>query len=288
MRMKRESPENFITGATDVAVEPVKGGPDLPAGTRHIQSVVRALDILEVLASERDGLVLSELSSRVGLNSSTCHHLISTLVARGYVVHLGRSRGYALGVRVHELVDLAAGESDPAELLKDDLRLLGSQLGHGVQLAVLAETSLLTKLRIPSPDQESATVEPDELVKMRALHATATGKAILAWLPEIELVRVISANGMTQYTGKTLTTLSGLIEDLRLVRRRGYSIDDEELKEGVVCIGAALRDSGGAIVGSISMTAQSKKMTGEYRVEIAKKMVSAALEFSKRLRNAKR
>jgi IclR family acetate operon transcriptional repressor len=286
--MKQESPEKFITSASDAAVEAMRSGSVVPAGSRQIQSVVRALDILEVLAKESDGLALSELSGRVGLNSSTCHHLISTLVARGYVLHLGRSRGYALGSKVHEMVDLALGESDPSELLKDDLRLLGSQIGHGVQLAVLAETSLLTKLRFPAPDRDAEALEPDELIKLRALHATATGKAIMAWLPEIELVRVISVNGLTRYTGKTLTTLSGLIENLRLVRRYGYSIDDEELKDGVVCIGAALRDSGGAIVGSISMTATSDKMTKEYRVEIAKKMVFAALEFSKRLRGARR
>jgi|TARA_B110000914_G_C15449746_1_gene440325 IclR family acetate operon transcriptional repressor len=284
MSMKQDSPERFIPSAADA----VRKGSVLPASNRQIQSVVRALDILEVIAKESDGLALSELSSRVGLNTSTCHHLISTLVARGYVLHLGRSRGYALGSKVHELVDLALGESDPSELLKDDLRLLGSQIGHGVQLAVLAETSLLTKLRFPAPDSDAAALEPDELLKLRALHATATGKAIMAWLPEIELVRVISANGLTRYTGKTLTTLSGLIENLRLIRRYGYSIDDEELKDGVVCIGAALRDSGGAIVGSISMTAASDKMTNEYRDEIAKKMVSAAVEFSKRLRGAKR
>jgi IclR family acetate operon transcriptional repressor len=288
MSMKQESPEKFITSASDAAVEAMRSGSVVPAGSRQIQSVVRALDILEVIAKESDGLALSELSSRVGLNTSTCHHLISTLVARGYVLHLGRSRGYALGSKVHEMVDLALGESDPSELLKDDLRLLGSQIGHGVQLAVLAETSLLTKLRFPAPDRDAEALEPDELIKLRALHATATGKAIMAWLPEIELVRVISVNGLTRYTGKTLTTLSGLIENLRLVRRYGYSIDDEELKDGVVCIGAALRDSGGAIVGSISMTATSDKMTKEYRVEIAKKMVFAALEFSKRLRGARR
>jgi IclR family acetate operon transcriptional repressor len=288
MSMKQESPEKFITSASEAAVEAMRSGSVVPAGSRQIQSVVRALDILEVIAKESDGLALSELSGRVGLNSSTCHHLISTLVARGYVLHLGRSRGYALGSKVHEMVDLALGESDPSELLKDDLRLLGSQIGHGVQLAVLAETSLLTKLRFPAPDRDAEALEPDELIKLRALHATATGKAIMAWLPEIELVRVISVNGLTRYTGKTLTTLSGLIENLRLVRRYGYSIDDEELKDGVVCIGAALRDSGGAIVGSISMTATSDKMTKEYRVEIAKKMVFAALEFSKRLRGARR
>ena len=198
MSMKQDSPERFIPSAADA----VRKGSVLPASNRQIQSVVRALDILEVIAKESDGLALSELSSRVGLNTSTCHHLISTLVARGYVLHLGRSRGYALGSKVHELVDLALGESDPSELLKDDLRLLGSQIGHGVQLAVLAETSLLTKLRFPAPDSDAAALEPDELLKLRALHATATGKAIMAWLPEIELVRVISANGLTRYTGR--------------------------------------------------------------------------------------
>lgn len=288
MSLKHESPKKFEAKAADSIVAKAKVSTDLAEGPRHIQSVTRALDIIEVIAGERDGLALSELSDRVGLNSSTCHHLISTLVSRGYILHLGRSRGYALGPKIRELVDLADSEFDAGELLRDDLRDLGEQIGHGVQLAVLAETSLLTKLRFLGPNEDDGLDEPDELIKMTALHATATGKSILAWLPEIELVRVISANGLSKYTGKTMTTLSGLIEELRLVRRRGYSIDDEELKEGVVCIGAALRDPGGAIVGSISATAPADKMTAAYRAEIAKKMVAAALDFSKRLRSAKR
>ncbi|MDG1429962.1 MAG: IclR family transcriptional regulator, partial [Paracoccaceae bacterium] len=265
-----------------------KGESPLTGGVRYIQSVIRALDIIEAITAEREGLVLSELADRVGLNSSTCHHLISTLVSRGYLLNLGRSRGYVLGPKIHELVNLADREFDPSELLRDDLRTFGEQIGQGVQLAVLAETSLLTKLRFPAPDRESAALEPDELIKMHALHATATGKAILAWLPEIELVRIISANGLTRYTAKTITTLSGLVDDLRLVRRRGFSVDDEELKDGVVCIGAVLRDPGGAIVGSISTTAPADNMTASYRADMAKTMVAAALEFSKRLRNAKR
>ena len=288
MTMKRESPENFITRAADVAVEPVKGGSDLPAGTRHIQSVTRALDIIEVLAGERDGMALSELAERIELNSSTCHHLVSTLVARGYVEHLGRSRGYALGRKIYELVDIADSEFDPDLILRNDLRDLGLSLGHGVQLAVLAETSLLTKLRFAAPNPDEALDEPDEITKMTALHATATGKAILAWLPEIELVSVISANGLTRYTDKTITTLSALVAELRLVRRRGYSIDNEELQDGVICIGAALRDAGGAIVGSISTTASVDAMTSSYRAEVAKTMTAAAVEFSKRLRAAKK
>jgi IclR family acetate operon transcriptional repressor len=288
MTVKQEKTGTFGSGVTKGGVEIDVTALEPASGTRLIQSVARALDIIEVLAGERDGMALSELSERIELNSSTCHHLISTLVARGYVEHLGRSRGYALGRKVHDLVDLAEGGFDPDLILRNELRDLGLSLGQGVQLAMLAETSLLTKLRFDSPNLEEVLVEPDEITKMTALHATATGKAILAWLPEIELVRVISANGLTKYTDKTITKLSELVAELRLVRRRGYSIDDEELQDGVICIGAALRDAGGAIVGAISTTVAVDKMTSSYRAEVAKTMAVAAVEFSKRLRAAKK
>jgi IclR family acetate operon transcriptional repressor len=288
MTVKHEKTGTFGLDVTEsgfeidvTALEPV-------SGTRQIQSVSRALDIIEVLATERNGISLSEISKRIELNSSTCHHLIATLVARGYVEHLGRRRGYALGSKVHDLVDLADGLLDPDLLLNNEMRDLGLSLGHSVQLAVLAKTSLLTKLRFDSPNMEEVLVEPDEIIKMTALHATATGKAILAWLPEIELVNVISANGLTKYTDKTITTLSELVAELRLVRRRGYSIDDEELQDGIICIGAALRDVGGAVVGAISTTVAIDEMTSFYRSEVAKTITIAAVEFSKRLRAAKK
>ena len=284
MSLKHETSKKFVS---DKMIEGVSLQTPQIEGPRMIQSVVRALDILEVIASQRSGVTLSQLSSKITLNSSTCHHLVSTLVARGYVEHLGRNRGYALGQKLHELVELADSEFDPELLLRDDLKDLGERLGHSVQLAILAETSLLTKLQFPAPSADDQLQEPDELLKMTALHATATGKAILAWLPEIELVRVISANGLRRYTENTITTLSGLIEELRLVRRRGYSVDDEELQSGVVCIGSALRDAGGAIVGSISTTGQAAKMTPKYRLHLSKAMNAAAVDFSKRLRAAK-
>ncbi len=267
--------------ASDVEIE------SPASGARQIQSVARALDIVEVLVSEHEGLALSDLADRLGLNASTCHHLISTLVARGYVERLGRSRGYVIGRKMRELVELEDSLFGPEVLLKKDLRDLGEKLGLTVQLAIMAETSLLTKLRFASADVMDSLLEPDEVTKMTALHATATGKAILAWLPEVELVQVISANGLTRYTDKTITTLSGLIEELRLVRRRGFSIDDEELKSGVVCLGAALRDGGGAIVGSISASGPAEQLTGDYRKKVARAMAEAGVEFSKRLRAAK-
>ncbi|GAW33657.1 acetate operon repressor [Roseovarius sp. A-2] len=254
-------------------------------GGRTIQSVERALNVLEIVAQERDGVTVSVISERLGLNISTCHHLITTLVKKGFVTHLGRIKGYALGPRLGELVQISEGERDPDVLLAGELKALGASLGHGVQFAVLRDTSLMTKLSFPGTDDK--VVEPDEVEKMSALHATATGKAILAWIPDTELVRIISANGLSSYTPETITTLSGLVEELRLVRRRKYSIDDQEFSEGIVCIGATIRAGAGAVIGSISVTIPADRATDDYRDFLIKEMIAAANSFSNKLRDLK-
>jgi len=281
VKTKVETQGHSVSGET-AGVEPTERK---PAG-RTIQSVERALLLLEHVASQPEGLTLSGMAERTGLNSSTCHHLVSTLVNCGYLMHLSRSRGYALGPKIRELSELSERESDPSVLLRDDLMTLGQRLGRGVQFAVLSGTSLITKLSIPHPD--SRVQEPDEIEKMTALHATATGKSILAWIPDTELVRVISANGLSGYTHRTITTLSGLMEELRLVRRRKYSVDDEEFRNGVVCIGTSLREGGGAVVGAISATLPASEATEAHRKAVISEMIAASNEFSRKLQNARR
>lgn len=250
-------------------------------GGRTIQSVERALTLLEIVAEDPRGLSLSEMAELSGLNVSTCHHLAATLVARGYLAQMGRNRGYILGNRIQDLHEIASGDRDPEVLLRDSLESLRNRLGHCVQMAVMSETSLITKLSFPDP--QGWVDEPDEIEKMTASHATATGKAILAWIPDTELVRVISANGLTAYTDRTITSLSGLVEELRLVRRRKFAVDDEEFRTGVVCIGTAIRNGAGAVVGSISVSIPKSVDTEEYRTSIINQMITAGHEFSRKL-----
>jgi IclR family transcriptional regulator, acetate operon repressor len=253
---------------------------------RTIQSVDRALMLIEQVAASPDGLTLSEMAEQSCLNASTCHHLVSTLAGRGFLTRLDRRRGYVLGPKIRELHEMAEREHDAATLIRDDLAALGQRLGRGVQFAVLSECSLITQLSFPDPKRR--VVEPDEIEKMTALHATATGKSILAWIPDTELVRVISANGLTRYTARTMTTLSGVVEELRLVRRRKYAIDDEEFREGIVCVGSTLREVGGAVVGSISVTLPAEDADAETRKSLIKSMITAANDFSTKLRSARR
>ena len=249
---------------------------------RLIQSVDRALLLMETLAGQDKPVLLSELARAADLNVSTCHHLLATLVARGYVLHAGRGRGYTLGSKLRELSDMTNRELDLLDFVQADLQRLNVDLRESVQMAVMRGTSLITQIRYGS--MMPTHIEPDEIKKMRAAHATATGKAILAWLPEAEMARVVSENGLSAFTENTITTISGLIEELRLVRRSGFAIDEEELQENVICYGAALRDGSGRVIGSISCSIPKNRATSDYRSHIARSVVRCAQELSNRLR----
>lgn len=267
-------------GADDVAVD----GPADPGGERNgrsIQSVERALTLIQILAAAREPLMLSDLAARAQINASTCHHIVATLVGRGFVLHAGRNRGYMLSSKLRELTDLGARELDLSDFVRPTLIALAEQLGESVQIAALRDSALITQLHV---GRSSGMAEPDELRKMSALHATATGKAILAWLPETEMARVIAVNGLTAYTDKTITTLSGLIEELRHVRRSGFAIDNEELDEGVVCVGAAIRDEKGAVIAAISATFAAQKNSDAYRNHVIRHVKDCARTLSDRLK----
>ncbi len=252
------------------------------APVRLIQSVDRALKLIEVMASKDHPVLLNELAKATGLNLSTCHHLLATLVTRGYAIHAGRSRGYTLSSKLGDLAALSSREFDICQFVQSDLEALNASLRESVQMAVLRDSMLITRLRFAS--HMPTHVEPDEVKKMRAAHATATGKAILAWLPETELARVVSDSGLGAFTPNTITSLSGLIEELRMVRRSGFAVDEEELEANVVCFGAAIRDGTGAVLGSISVSLPKSRASEDYRSHVTNAVVQCAGRLSNRLR----
>ncbi|TCO70839.1 IclR family transcriptional regulator [Rhodovulum euryhalinum] len=251
-------------------------------GARRIQSVERALTIIEILAAAPDALALGEVAARAGLNVSTCHHLIATLVERGYVLNAGRNRGYMLSSRLQELTETNARKADLSDFARTDLIGLSGQLGLSVQLAEMQGAALVTRFK--ANVAETHVIEADEVVKMRAAHATATGKAILAWLPEDQVLKIISENGLQRFTDRTITSLADLTEELRWVRRNGFAVDNEELKTGVVCYGAALRDEKGAVIASISASMPVALATEPCREHVAQEVVGCARKLSDRLR----
>ncbi len=162
-----------------------------------IQSVARALTLLETIAELGGETTLSRLASRTGLNISTCHHLLATLVQRGFVTKAPGRRGYALGARILYLSHICLQVDLPKRALSAVDRI-NQATGETVHLAALHGDELVTVMKREA--RHAVRVDAGAIGTANAAHATATGKSMLAWLPDHEIRRILAAHGMTQFT----------------------------------------------------------------------------------------
>jgi IclR family acetate operon transcriptional repressor len=230
-------------------------------GERHsIQSVDRALFLLETIAEAGGEATLTDLATRTGLNISTCHHLLATLIQRGFAAKVPGRRLYALGARILYLGH-ACLQVDLPRRAQPYLEAINRATGETVHLAALQGDSVVT-LAVREA-RHAVRVDTGRIGRLEAPHATSVGKAILAWLPEDEMHRIL-AHGMKRFTEHTITEFPALLESLRIVRRNGYALDREEHLPGVICVGAAIRDQAGTVIGAISASTPLMRATDEH------------------------
>lgn len=244
-----------------------------PAARNSIQSVDRALSLLEALAEAGGEAALTELSRRTSLNVSTCHHLLSTLVNWGYVAKVPGRRSYALGARVLYLGQACLRQVDLPRRAQHHIDRINAVTGETVHLAVLQTDNIVTLMKREA--RHAVRVETSSLGESDAPHATATGKAMLAWLTEDHIRRILDQQKMRRFTDKTITNYAAFIEELRHVRRNGYAMDREEFQPGVICVGSAIRDHAGAVVGAISASMPTMRATDEHLALVRNEIITA-------------
>ncbi len=254
--------------------------------SREIQSVARALNILEVL-SKTPGqrhmreMQLGEIAKATNLNVSTCHHILLTLMNRGYVAQNKPGGAYFLGTKILELSSNRARQFSLAELAMPELRHLNNVTGENVHLAVIQGNDLVILAQLDSPKVVQVNLEAISLTN--AAHATAIGKSILAWLPDNEIERIVSRKGLVQFTARTITDFEALKENLRLVRRFDCAVDREEFLMGVVAVGTALRDSAGTVLGSVSCTLPESRADDQNIENVRKAVLECVDELSTKI-----
>ena len=247
------------------------------AGDRHnIQSVDRALFLLETIAEAGGEASLTDLSNRTGLNISTCHHLLATLIQRGFAAKVPGRRLYALGARILYLGH-ACLQVDLPRRAQPYLEEINQVTGEAVHLAALQGDAVVCLAKRES--RHAVRVDTGRLGKLEAPHATSVGKAIMAWLPEDEIHRILTG-GMKRFTDNTITDFPALVESLRAVRRTGYAIDREEFLPGVICVGAAIRDQAGAVIGAISASTPTMRASEEHVARIRDEVNAATRALS--------
>jgi len=243
----------------------------------RVQVLDRALGLLEVLSSEGPELTLVELSKRLGLHKSTVHRLLMVLERHRFVERSLQNGGYRLGIKLFELGSKAVMYFDLRERARPHLERLVFMTGETAHLCILDEGEVLYLEKVES----SRTVRiPSSIGRRNPAHCTAVGKALLAYLPEKELNDLIKRRGLRAYTRNTITTLAQLRGELQRVRERGYAVDNEEIEEGLKCVGAPVRDYSGKVVASMSIAGPAFRLTENQIPLLAESVMGVANDLS--------
>lgn len=238
-----------------------------------VQSVERALSLLEVLGEDEEGHRLTDLATRTGLSPSTVHRLLTTLEKRRFVQfdqsdgmwHVGR-QAFAVGSSFVRQRNFVAPAIPFLRELRDKTR-------ETANLGVIDEGEVVTLAQVESREIMRA-ISP---VGGRApITASGMGKAILASYPEEAVSGVVARNGMRRMTEKTICREPQLFEELEVVRQQGFAVDDEEFMIGLRCVAATVYNQQGEAFFALSISGLASRVTPDRVPAIGALMVQTA------------
>jgi DNA-binding IclR family transcriptional regulator len=246
-----------------------------------LSTLDKGLRILELLAEDeaRHGLTLTEIGRALGMHRSTLFRFLATLKARGYLERDPVSDRYRLGTRVLTLSGAFLDALDIRDAARPELEKLCAETQELVHLATLDHDEVVTIERIAGRQPVSLQTGIGE---RRPAYCTASGKAILAYLPADQLDGIL-ARGMPVHTPRTITSPTRMREHLARVRRCGYAVDDEERIEGVRCVASPVFGHDGAVVAAVSVAAPSHRAPDERLSHLGSRCRVTAGAVSRRL-----
>jgi len=249
-----------------------------------VRSVSRALRILDVLAETEGGIRVTELGEHTGLNASTAHRLLNTLLEQGYVRQDPESKKYLLGAKSLRLAYAALSHFDIRGESLSLLRQLSEKVHESTNLALLTGDEATYVAQVPAARPVQMFTQLGSRVP---LYCTGVGKAILANLPESAVAGLLDGE-LAVFTDTTITDKEQLAAELEAIRTRGYAIDNEEREVGVRCVAAPVFRADGKVVGAVSISGPSARVSSERDEELSQHVLATAVAISKRLGFRKR
>lgn len=220
---------------------------------KTIQSVERAIHIIDCFTEEQSVLTIGEISSITGLNINTARGLINTLVLHGLLYFDPKRKTYQLGFYFSSKSKLVAEKED---VWIDIAKPYVHMLAHDLQLT--SSFQLVQHLRaytIYSSSSHTANYQIQVSENsILALNATASGKLCLAYNVKPENLSRLLENRIVIYTPKTCPTAEALRENVEAIRERGYSFENQEHQIGVSSIAVPIFDTAGTLIATLSVT----------------------------------
>lgn len=251
-----------------------------PSKAPRMQSVEKALILLETLALENKELSLNDFTVALGWPKSTIHGFLSILKKYNYVEQSSTTGRYSLGVHLFELGSIVSKRWDIRNVARPILKELNENLGEMVQLAVEDNGEVLYIEKI---DSSHAMRIVSEVGVRLPMHGSGMGKVLLAHKPPAEVRWIISQKGLSSITSHTITNIAELEKELEQIKKQGYAIDDREIMDSLFCVAAPIYSKNNNVRYAISVSGLYANMQGEKLNKTIKEVTSAANKISQAL-----
>ncbi|QQK08095.1 IclR family transcriptional regulator [Miniphocaeibacter halophilus] len=245
-----------------------------------VQSLDRALNILEIVAKNENGIGIKELSERTSLHKSTVHRLLHSLIYKGFVEQDEITGKYFITFKLYELGINKIQNIDLVKIARPYVEELMDKVDEVVHLVVRDGNYIVYVDKVESKN----TIRMFSTIGKRTpLYCSSVGKAITAHLSEEEVEEIWNSSDVKKFTPTTITDFNKFKEELKNIRNLGYAIDNEENEIGVRCIGAPIFNIDGKVESAISVSGPANRMTDEKLNEISNYIRYYANKISERL-----
>lgn len=247
----------------------------------NVQSLERALNILNKLSEFPDGLQIARLSEYVGLTKSTVHRLLATLVNMNYVEKNPETDKYKIGLQVLFLSRNILNNNDIVNTAKPFLEKISKDVNETVHLCIQDHEDIVYIDKIEC----TQAIRMYSRIGSRApMYSTAVGKVLFSGMDQATIEEMVANIEFIPKTPNTITSKVAFLEEIEQVRNQGYALDNAENQEGLQCIAAPIFDHKGKIIASFSISGPSNRVTMELIQEsLIDKMRDYSLQISRNL-----
>ena len=249
-----------------------------------VQTIERVSQILDTLGQSPQGISIRELSAKVSLPKGTIHRLLSSLLHFGYVKQDPKTRNYFLGFKLVELGNLLLGQLDLRKEAEPFLRDLAKATNETVHMVVMDRDEVVYIEKVEFEQNPGGLRMASRVGLRNPIHSCAVGKVLLADFSDEAFDHFLKGRNLMRRTENTMTDPVQLREHLKLVRKQGFAIDDEENERGIRCVAAPIFNEVSRVVAAISISGPAFRVTKKIVQESLKKEVmETASKISQRL-----
>ena len=250
---------------------------DVKPPKQHSETLEKSLRILGLFSEERHGLSLAEISRSIGVNKTSVFRYVNTFCDLGYLVREKKTKLIKIGPVALGLAHVFIQGSDLVAKIKPLVDEVYGEHNLHVDVGFLHGGGIYPVYRIESRD----TLAFSHFTTAGGMHYLATGKAVLAFLPDGEAEDLIDGLDLKAKTERTITDKKSLMADLELVKKRGYSINNEEFIPGLIALGAPLFNlHTSRVVGGVSFDASTSRFS---LAEFSERYAGVLVELAKKI-----